>query len=539
MNKFLKKNKLLKLSVLSGLLLACAWPTYGFAPLIFVAFIPLLSVEKSLSSSCRKGSWQLFGYAFLTFLMFNVITTWWISNSALIAGVLACLLNSFLMAITFQLYHIVRMKAMPDNVNGNLALIPFWIGFEKLHYTWEINWPWLNLGNVFASNPALIQWYSITGVLGGTFWILLVNILLFNVIDAYALNKDRKLICRKFLLPLLIVVLPIVCSVITYFKYEEVEDPVEVVVYQPNSDPYTVQFNLTDSQIVDRFEKNVKPLVDENTDFIICPESMMQNSCFESRLDNMMYVKSFRQFLKDNAPNAAIIVGASTLKLYEKGEDYPFSARQYADGARYDAFNTSVFIDTTETLQLHHKSKLTPGVEIMPYIRYMPFIEELALDLGGTSGTLGIDKEMMPFWSMNSHAVPAPVICYESVFGEHVTEFIRNYANVIFISTNDGWWNETQGHKQHCEYASILAIETRRSIARSANTGISCVVNQRGDIMHRTKYWEQDAFKCSINMNSELTFYAKNGDWIADIATVLVILLIAIAITNLFVRKRY
>lgn len=537
MNKFYNKNKRLILSVLSGILMACAWPTYGFAPLIFVAFIPLLTVEKLLNSEFRKASWQLFGYAFLSFFIFNFITTWWVSNSALIAGILACTLNSFLMALTFQLYHIVRVKAFP-NGNGRLAIIPFWIGFEKLHYTWEINWPWLNLGNVFASNPALIQWYSMTGVLGGTFWILLINVLLFNIIDEYMINKDIKALYKKIAVPVLVLLLPIVYSVITYYSYEEKEDPIEVVVYQPNSDPYTVQFNLTERQIVDRFVENVKPLVDESTDFIICPESMMQSSCFESHLNNKFYVKEFRQFLRENAPNAAIVVGASTLKLYEKGEDFPYSAKKYADGAHYDAFNTSIFIDTTETLQLHHKSKLTPGVEIMPYIRYMPFIEDLALDLGGTTGTLGTDEEMIPFWSMNSHAVPASVICYESVFGEHVTEFVRNYANVIFISTNDGWWDDTQGHKQHCEYASILSIETRRSIARSANTGISCVVNQRGDIMQRTKYWEQDAFKCSLNLNSELTFYAKNGDWIADIAAVLVILLIVTAIRNLFLISK-
>ena len=89
----------------------------------------------------------------------------------------------------------------------------------------------------------------------------------------------------------------------------------------------------------------------------------------------------------------------------------------------------------------------------------------------------------------------APVICYESVYGEYSTGYIKKGAQAIFIMTNDGWWDNTAGHRQHLYFASLRAIEARRAIARSANTGISAFVNQRGDILQPTRYDEPIAIK--------------------------------------------
>ncbi|MBO4744359.1 MAG: apolipoprotein N-acyltransferase [Bacteroidales bacterium] len=533
----MKKYRNLLLSVLSGLLLAAAWPTYGFAPIVFVAFVPLLIIEKDLGANTKHGSWIIMLYSFIAFLIFNSITTWWICYASGVGGILACVLNAFLMTLTFQIYHFVRFNAFDKN-KGQLALIPFWIGFEKLHYTWEINWPWLNLGNVFATSPSLIQWYSITGVEGGTLWVLLTNILIFKAIDKFINEHDTKELLRKMIAPVCFIIIPIVISVIMFNSYKEESRPIDVVVYQPNSDPYHEQYTLTEAEVLGRFTAMTKPLVDSNTDFIVCPESMMQTRTWENDLSQCNYINYYREYLRENAPGAAVIVGTSTYRLYDKGEEHPASARDRGNGTFYDAYNTNMFIDTTETLQLHHKSKLTPGVEIMPYIRYMPFIENLALDLGGTVGTLGTDKEIIPFWSMNSRAVIGSVICYESVFGAHVAQYVRNNANVLFISTNDGWWRDTQGYRQHCAYASILAIEHRRSIARSANTGISCIVDQRGVITHQTPYWKPDVFKATINLNDKVTFYSRFGDWLADIAVSMILALVVISIINSIANRR-
>ncbi len=101
----MKRLHLLLLSVLSGLLLAASWPAHGFTPLIFVALVPLLFVQNELEHSARKG---MFGYALLSFLIWNTLTTWWIWNSTASGAVTAIVLNSFFMAIVFQVFHISK-----------------------------------------------------------------------------------------------------------------------------------------------------------------------------------------------------------------------------------------------------------------------------------------------------------------------------------------------------------------------------------------------------------------------------------------------
>jgi apolipoprotein N-acyltransferase len=155
----------------------------------------------------------------------------------------------------------------------------------------------------------------------------------------------------------------------------------------------------------------------------------------------------------------------------------------------------------------------------MPFAGSLGFLEKYAINLGGMTGSLGVDTIQHAFRNRATGFTVAPSICYESVYGEYMGEFVKKGAQLIFIITNDGWWRDTPGHRQHCSYARLRAIESRRSIARSANTGISCFVNQRGDISQATEYWKPAAIKQAINANSEITFYTEHGDYIARICS--------------------
>jgi apolipoprotein N-acyltransferase len=170
----------------------------------------------------------------------------------------------------------------------------------------------------------------------------------------------------------------------------------------------------------------------------------------------------------------------------------------------------------SDEIKIYHKSKLVLGVEKLPFASILAPFEKYAINLGGTMGSLGIEKEAKIF--DNEKTKVAPVICYESIYGEYVTDYVKKGANVIFIITNDGWWEDTPGYKQHLAYGRLRAIETRRSIARSANTGISCFINQRGDILQATNWWEQGVISGKINLNEKVTFYTKHGDYIGRVA---------------------
>ncbi len=169
-------------------------------------------------------------------------------------------------------------------------------------------------------------------------------------------------------------------------------------------------------------------------------------------------------------------------------------------------------------LDLYHKNKLVPGAEKMPYPEVSNFLSFLALDLGGISGSFGRDLEPKIFNAGDNPDV-APLICYESVFPEYVAQFTRKGAEILLVITNDGWWRDTDGYKQHMYYACLRAIENRREVLRSANTGITCRIDKVGNIQERTEWWESTVLKVWPNNYEELTFYTKYGDYIGRLGS--------------------
>ncbi len=176
-----------------------------------------------------------------------------------------------------------------------------------------------------------------------------------------------------------------------------------------------------------------------------------------------------------------MISGAATYRQYTVVDEIPSTARHAAEANYwYDAFNSSVQIDTSANVQVYHKARLVPGVELTPYMRYLPFMKKLALDFGGISGSYGLTPGVPHFTSPDCNVYTA--ICYESVYGSYVAGKMRDGAQLLAIVTNDGWWGNTEGHRQHLQYARLRAIETRKPVVRSANTGISALITPSGDI---------------------------------------------------------
>ncbi|MBK7028154.1 MAG: apolipoprotein N-acyltransferase [Bacteroidales bacterium] len=532
----MKRYQKLLLSILSGVLLALGWPEHGFPLLLFVGFIPLLVIENQhLENKSENGAFGIYGYGFIAFAIFNILTTYWIYNSAFVGIVAAVLLNSFLMTGAYQLFHITHRKMLNEGA-GYFALIGYWLSIEYLHLRWDLNWPWLNLGNGFAAFPKWIQWYEYTGIFGGSLWILIVNILLFRFIHIRFIQKicSRK-VAFLMISTLVVLIGPILFSYYTYYQYKEVPSPIDVVVVQPNLDPYTEQYELAPEIVTSRMLELVGSRADSMTDFIVFPESAIQEYAWEDQLDSIGSLRTIRLF-QSTYPKMKAIVGISTRSIFLDGQELTVTARKKRDADYYyDSYNTALYIPRNGNYQLYHKSKLTPGVEKMPYPRIFKFLEKYALDLGGTIGSLGTDAEQIPF-KVNDSLKIASVICYESAYGEFVNRFIQQGANVIFVITNDGWWGNTPGHRQHLLFSVLRAIETRRSVARSANTGISCFINQRGDISERSKYWVPDVKKATINTNSGLTFYVRYGDYIGRIFLLVAALMLLLTV-SLSLRK--
>ncbi len=507
---FIKK---LLLSIFSGVLLSFAWPVDGFYPLIFIAWIPLLMLEKSFSDK-GKTNVAFMGYSLLSMLVWNVLTTWWIKNASFGGALMAIIANSVLMAFVLYLFHVVKVKK--GEKIGYVALVALWMSFEYIHLRWDITWPWLNLGNVFANQIEVIQWYEYTGVFGGTLWILIINILLFQILN----KKTEGVYVRPLLIRLMaIIVFPIGVSLFIYSTYKEEINPLNVVAVQPNIDPYNEKFSgLTSAQQLVKLLEIANGKIDKKTDFLVAPETALVQYIWEDRMNESDDLKTLDSLLM-KFPDLNILIGASTLKAFLPGEKISSTARRYGNTDQfYDSYNTALQLDRTGNIQAYHKSKLVPGVEKMPWPAVFKYIEKFAIDLGGISGSLGMQDEREAFFTADKKFAAGPIVCYESVYGEYVGEYVKKGANFLAIITNDGWWGDTPGYRQHLKYGALRAIETRRSIVRSANTGITATINQRGEIENKTSWWTEDAIKATINVNNKLTFYTRFGDYLGVLA---------------------
>lgn len=522
-------------SLAGALLLWAAWPTSPLTFLIFIAFIPLLWLADNVT---HRG--KFFGAIFLTLFLWNVATTWWVGNTTVPAsGLAANLINTVVMSVPLLGYH--RTKKWLSTTGSYFALIVYWLTFEYVHLNWEFSWPWLSLGNAFAMHPSWIQWYEYTGVSGGTLWILLSNILIYHT---WQQRKEYPVPFATFLWktawkPAAVIIIPFLLSSLVQYQYKAPDGtPTQVVIVQPNIDPYG-KFDDNAAAQLDKMLILTRQKINNETAYVIWPETaLFTHGAWENSLSYDEQTQQIRQFLRQH-PNATLVSGATTLKRYNSEDVLPTTARNADGGAmHYDAFNSAIQIDTSNNVQIYHKNRLVPGVELIPYARYLTFMNKLALDMGGITGGYGQTPGVELLDNTRKQIKVLPAICYESVYGEYVASHVREGANLLFIVTNDGWWGDTEGHRQHVQYARLRAIETRRWVARSANTGISCIVDPMGNIQQPLPYWQEGVIKGYVTPASTYTFYVKFGDLIYRAAIGFCILVILYSFYLKFTRRK-
>ncbi|HKL36479.1 MAG TPA: hypothetical protein VJ899_09345, partial [Salegentibacter sp.] len=303
-------------AISSGLLLALAWPTYGFPLLLFFSFVPLLYAEFKVRNSEKKYiKWKVFGLAYLSFFIWNLITTYWLYFSTPFGGAFAVLVNSLLMAMVFMLYHLVAKRTGFSAASA--FLISIWMVFEKLHLAWEFSWPWLNLGNAFSDFQNWVQWYEYTGTFGGTLWVWLGNIAIFKAILLYKEFKDENLIYRGIFKLGLLVLIPIGVSYLLLSQVEEKGNTMEVVILQPNINPYTEKYNTTDTRIGELLMKLSEEKVSDSTQLIVAPETVFADGTVLSNFEQSEAAFFSRQLI-NKYPQADFLSGIS---FYERFND--------------------------------------------------------------------------------------------------------------------------------------------------------------------------------------------------------------------------
>jgi len=541
---FLFKLRPAVLALLSAVLLWAGWPVHP-APLpllLFVGWVPYLLMEYQLTKrGVRKRT--VFGYTYLMLLLWNAFTTWWVSYSTLGGGIAAVVLNALLMCLPLMAFRQTKKRL---GIRLGYASLPvYWIAFEQLHLHWDLTWPWLTLGNGFAAVPQWVQWYEYTGFLGGSIWIWGVNLALLRLLLVFELKvKSEELkstaaqpflstLNLKLSTPVLAVALPIALSYLIGALYKEKGPSAEVVVVQPNIDPFEEKFSGTSrfipydeqlNQLLTRTEQHLTP----QTRLVLWPETALEETYWENTIEAQPKIQRIRQWLARH-PGVALLTGITSVTSYPNKEMASPTARFRDDLGYYDVFNAGAYFPSaTAPIEFYHKSRLVPGVEKIP-----PLLTSVIshIDLGGTVGSYGSQAERIVYSAPPGRPEIrlAPIICYESVYGDFVAAYARNGATLLGIITNDGWWSDSPGYRQHLIYGALRAIETRRDIARSANTGISGFIDQKGNISHRTGWWVGAASRATVHLNDELTFYTRFGDLIGPTTQALSVLFLMAA----------
>ncbi|MCG7855636.1 apolipoprotein N-acyltransferase [Flavihumibacter sediminis] len=529
----MKKIHPLILSLASGILLAAAWPPLPTTFLIFIAFIPLFMLADQ-----QPRKWAFVGWCALSMMTWNALTTWWIWNSTGPGSIAAIIVNTVLMSIPWLAFYWADKRF--GSRYSHWAFIACWMTFEYVHLSWDLSWPWLTLGNVFAAQPSWIQWYEFTGTSGGSLWILLMNVLLFR--QLYRTGSLQIINRRAFSITLLSGIgVPILISVLvsTFSQKKDARlvddarknnEPLHnVVVVQPNIDPYKkFTVGTQDEQLATLLQLSASQ-IDSNTRLLVWPETAINlpNGIEEDSIRNNYLLKPLWEFLGNN-PKLVLLSGLEGYKIYRSGEQSKYSRPIRDTELWYDSYNSAMLLDSSGILSRYHKSKLVPGVELLP--PFLNFLGPLLEQFGGTTGGYARQEERTVLRHAGNGYAIAPAICYESIYGDFMTGFMRNGANIIGIITNDGWWGNTSGHKQHLLYARLRAIENRRWIARSANTGISAFIDPYGRILQQQPWDKAIAIKEVVTLRREMSFFSRNGDLISKfmVAGVLVLILMSL-----------
>lgn len=529
-------------------------PHCGWVALL--GFVPLLCMDKIATDCGMKRVWV---WHYTAFVLWNAATTFWVCNATVGGGIFAILANSLQMSLVFGAFRLSR-KVFRGSV-PYIFLAAAWIAWERYYLTSaQISWPWLVLGNSFARTLSLAQWYEYTGTLGGSLWIWASNLAVFGLMvslsDGSFFRWNVKARTAAGAGTIVILIVPAILSLCIWKSYEESSEPLEVGILQPNIDPYQKFQRLTQDQQNAILEGQLTQLLagrdssDTSALLVLGPETFTS----DVDADEVASSKTWRRFdrVLGGYKGVNMILGASSAEFIRSDSKPSKTARPAGDGWWRESHNSAVIADGTGRSQIFHKSKLVVAVEMTPYPGLFCKIDDM---LGGVMGRcIGQDEISLldvkaggPGNSMAENQtggkageITIPIgcaICYESIYGEYCTGYVQKGARALAVITNDSWWGNTPGYRQHLSYSSLRAIELRRDIARCGNSGISAFIDQRGRIIDRGPWWEQAVMTGTINLNDKVTFFAQSGDIVGRLCVLVSILQFLAMLVRLFLKR--
>lgn len=526
------------LSVLSGMMLGLAFPPVPTGILALFGLVPLLIVLAD-AGKIRAG----LGYTYVAMLVFHAITLSWTGGYShgndpymMIAGTVTILVHPLFYFLPVSAY--LWTKKHLGDLAALVALPFFWVAYEYSHTLSEWSFPWITLGNTQTYDLARIQFIDITGVLGLSFWIVVVNCLafaLYSVVARRGIRGNRAAVALVGAIVVLFM-LPFFHGTLRTPATggEDSLGTVVLGIVQSNADPWE-KWRRPGYQVIRDYLGRTAALLsrDDRPDIVLWPETAIPFYLLSER-QKALYA-DFREGL--DTLRASVLTGLPHAVIYGDSSAAPSSAKRLPDGRRYDSFNAAAFFQPGDSAyQWYGKMKMVPFAERIPYADALTFVDFLRWDVG--IGAWQIGRDTTVFHHTESRARFAAVICYESVYPDFVASFVRKGAEFLAIITIDSWWGRMPGSFQHRQFSVLRAVENRRWIARCAVGGFSCFIDPEGRMHEVTELFTEAAIVRRITRWSELTFYTRHGEWLGMFSAWFAAAFLAAALGKAFLTKK-
>jgi len=535
--------------ILSGIMIGAAFPPSRMGILACFGLVPLLVVLSDIPD-IGEG----LRYTYLTMLVVHIITLNWTGGYVdmkdpymMVAGAFVMVVHPLFFFLPVGGYLYVRRKI------GSLAALsalPFlWVAFEYCHSLTQWSFPWLTIGNTQTYDLPRIQFISVTGVYGLSFWVITLNVLAFLLYGALSARKSRGRIPRVawWLAASIIVLfeLPLVYGLVVVDRAQvDGAHPamdrgsVTVGMIQPNIDPWE-KWNHQGYDVVEEQMRMTEDLV-RRTDrprpqIVLWSETAVPYFLLVPA--NRWLVDALRARLARE--HIALLTGLPQMLIYPDSTKAPRGAKLLPrTRQRYDTFNAAALLQPgMDSVQWYGKMKLVPFAERIPYAEVLSFVEFLRWDVG--LGGWQVGQTRVVFHDSASQSRFSTAICYESVYPGFIAGFVRGGAEFLTIITIDSWWDHMSGAYQHERFAVLRAVENRRWIARCAVGGISCYIDPFGRVYDETALFTKAECSRTIGRSSELTYYSAHGDVWAKSCTGAAFLALALSAGwNVVHRKR-
>ncbi len=532
-----KQNVLL--AVTAGALLAVAFPPLPLGMAALVALLPFLVVIERQRSFAAA-----FRYSYLTFLVANAGTIYWISGWwgddpwLKVAGVVVNLVHPLLFTIPGMLLYFIRRRLGPLTMAAGFPFL--WTTWEWLAHLPELSFPWMLLANTQTYDYIGIQYITVTGTFGITLWVAILNSIFFVLLRQLQ-RGAWKLSSRPALVTIaaaaLLLSLPKLHGMAVLSDAKPAERTMKIGIVQPDIDPYDKWGpGETPMMKLEKLLAMYDSLAAFKPDVILMPETAIP-----FRILQASYREEWLELRRriDNS-GVPLLTGFPHTVFYENPDTAPGSARRIPDtDIRYHDFNSAMLVGPGDDIpQIYHKSRLTPLSERIPYLDDLPFMQD-ALTWGVGISNWGQGNDTTVF-SLESHGKTSglwAMICYETLYPSFVAGFAARGAEVFGVITNDGWFGPSSGPYQLQRYTVLRAIENRRDVARCANNGVSCFISKYGQVRQETELYTRAGILGTVECNDEVTFYTRHGDWLPIGTTVVTGLLLILSVIVVHYKK--